>query len=415
MKRQLLAIACGALFTLAGPVRAGVIVVDAAGGGAFTLIQPAVNAAADGDTILVKPGSYFGFTIDGKELTVIGDGDPALNPGECGRVWIKNIADGKTVTLARLLVSSGSNPEALKLNDCVGAVRFVQCDFTGGLAGVLTNTNDVAFAACTLLAGNGASGHTCLNDIVTPGLPCVSGSGNDSLAMYDCSVTGGKGGNGGDTSGIGGLGLDVPGFVFASRSNIHGGKGGNVDCFYGCPSNGGASFRIPTGSTGWVLDNMVGGGLGGIATGNQNPSCPPTQPGASYPVGSPFTFSVPSIGFSIPSIAREGTYVTVKFTGPPGAHVFLNDEPRTMFVAVPSWRGVLLSPFPERNASGPGATRSRRWGVIPASGELTQVYKVPMLPAGVQAETRYLQAYRIGANGMTLGSFRTMTVLDSAF
>ena len=34
------------------------IVVDIQGGGAFTAIQPALDVANDGDTVLVKPGEY---------------------------------------------------------------------------------------------------------------------------------------------------------------------------------------------------------------------------------------------------------------------------------------------------------------------------------------------------------------------
>ena len=34
------------------------IVVDLGGGGDFTEIQPAIDVAADGDTVLVRPGRY---------------------------------------------------------------------------------------------------------------------------------------------------------------------------------------------------------------------------------------------------------------------------------------------------------------------------------------------------------------------
>lgn len=421
MKLQSMTIACGIFFTLAGAVRGGVIVVDAAGGGAFTQIQPAVDAALAGDTILVKAGSYSAFTVDGKALTVVGDtGTRAI---ETGKPTIKNLASGKTVTLSGLLTSgNASDGEALRVIDCPGAVRLVQCEFTGsngsetsvsGIGAVIWNANDVAFAGCTILGGAGKSGHTCLFDTVGVGRNAVNGLGTNSVAAYDCLIRGGHGGNGGDRTGPGGAGVELAGFMFISRCNIQGGHGGDTDCpMYACPNDGGDGFDLSPASIGWILDAMVAGGAAGEAIGFSKFECPGDS-GQPFPHATPFVFSAPNLGFSIPAVAREGTHVTVTFTGPPGAHVFLNDELTTTFQGVPSWRGVLLSPFPTSNSSGP--VRTRRWGVIPASGELTQVYGVPMLPAGVEAQTRFLQAYRIGPNGLTLGSFKTLTVLDSAF
>lgn len=424
MRLQRSLTACIALFALAGAVRGDVIVVDAAGGGAFTQIQPAVDAALEGDTILVKPGGYSGFTVDGKALTVIGDAGPVANVA--GKVWIRNLALGQTLTLARMIVQGGGTQllggQALSLTDCAGAVRCVHCDFAGrdGSASAdrapaveLSQASDVAFAECALRGGYGRSSLTCSNDVVSSGGYGLLGNASASVAAYDCRLRGGHGGNGGDQTGVGGTALGVAGFMFAARCDIQGGHGGNTDCpAYGCPDDGGGGFAISAGSIGWVFDGIIAGGAAGSAVGVPRTQCP-ADPGQAYPLATPFVFSVPSVGFALPAVAREGTLVTVTFTGPVGAHVFLNDEPTTTFQGVLSWRGVLLSPFPTPSASVP--TRSRRWGAIPASGYLTQVYRVPTLPAGVEAQTRFLQAYRVAANGLTLGSFTTLTVLDSAF
>jgi hypothetical protein len=72
----LLALAAGA----ASPAQGGMtwIVDQANGAGAhFTDIPPAVAAAADGDTILIRSGSYSGFAT-GKALTVLGEGAVAI-------------------------------------------------------------------------------------------------------------------------------------------------------------------------------------------------------------------------------------------------------------------------------------------------------------------------------------------------
>ncbi len=45
-------------FGLAVPISAATLTVDLNGGADYTDIQSAINAAADGDTVLVKPGEY---------------------------------------------------------------------------------------------------------------------------------------------------------------------------------------------------------------------------------------------------------------------------------------------------------------------------------------------------------------------
>jgi len=70
----------GFLAVLSGLCGAATTVVDALGGGAFTTIQPAIDAAADGDTILVMPGTYevtAPITFKGRVITVISQDGPA--------------------------------------------------------------------------------------------------------------------------------------------------------------------------------------------------------------------------------------------------------------------------------------------------------------------------------------------------
>jgi hypothetical protein len=435
MKLQHSATVLGALFTLAGTSSADVILVDAAGGGSFTQIQAAVDAAVDGDTLLVKPGSYLGFSIAGKALNIIGD--VGTRPTVTKLVTVSGLAAGQTVTLARLSVAvgPGTSGTALRVENCVGAVRCVESDLSGrdataslgaGNGVELSNAPDVAFGGCTITGGHGRSSYTCVFDVVGGG-----GSGiyllNGATAVYDCTVGGGHGGNGGDRTGPGGSGMmsfasgsaSQTAFAFASRSNIHGGAGGNTDCpLYGCPNDGGAGYYMTplfpaTTANGWILDSMVVGGPAGVVLNDPGGSnqCP-ADPGEQYYGPLPFVLPASSLGFAIPSIARAGEFLTVTFTGTPGSRVYLNDDLTTTFEAVPSWRGVLLAPFPRSTAA---PVRAIKWGVIPASGVLTRTYNAPQLPLGVQAQTRFLQAYRIGANGITLGSFRTLTVLDSAF
>ena len=66
------------VFAIRTPCDAAVFTVDLNGGGDFTEIQPAIDAAADGDTVLVLAGEY-GITepiiFSGKAITVCGEGE----------------------------------------------------------------------------------------------------------------------------------------------------------------------------------------------------------------------------------------------------------------------------------------------------------------------------------------------------
>src|SRR5688572_7456427 len=62
-----------AVLCLCTAARSDVVYVDASGSGQYTTIQPAVDAAVDGDVILVRSGTYPGFTIDQRRVFVIAD------------------------------------------------------------------------------------------------------------------------------------------------------------------------------------------------------------------------------------------------------------------------------------------------------------------------------------------------------
>ena len=217
-----------------------------ASGADFTQIQPAVDAAADGDLILVKPGSYVQFAINERSLTVF-----AKQPGSvsiAGAVRIMNLAPGHRVTLMN--VSASANEEhALRLALNQGAVRIRGGSWTGMNVGAAALRNeavratqcaDVVLSGCTLQGGGGlfASQHE-------------GGAGlfarESTIALYDCTVKGGLGawgasGSNGKAGSRGGAGARIEGgFLFASNGSFTGGPGGN---------GGDSSFLNPAGNGG---------------------------------------------------------------------------------------------------------------------------------------------------------------------
>lgn len=75
------------------------LVVDAGGGGDYASLDAAIAAAADGDVLLVQPGTYAGFSTD-KALSILGPGSgPApVIVGDC------EVAEAAAFTLAGLEV-----------------------------------------------------------------------------------------------------------------------------------------------------------------------------------------------------------------------------------------------------------------------------------------------------------------------
>lgn len=67
------------VLSLVSPAAAGVLTVGPSGQ-MFTSPQAAVDAAVDGDVVLVHPGSYFAFTVDGKALAVVAGGNVTVRP-----------------------------------------------------------------------------------------------------------------------------------------------------------------------------------------------------------------------------------------------------------------------------------------------------------------------------------------------
>lgn len=431
MKMQHALLATLALPALTTSTTAGVIVVNAAGGRDFTAIQPAIDAAVDGDTILVKTGSYAGFTIDGKGVNVVEDSGSIVQVLDT--VFVKNLPVAKRVVLNGLavtppLTSDVSTGVGLRAQNNAGAIRLHRCDIDGGIgpdgadncsftlhatpgkvALQAEASPDIAFTECAVHGGKGGN-HGCevLENPGSGGHAILCSTSN--VVAYMCSIAGGHAGSGGDRPANGGDGirLGTGSGVFSAGSMVHGGNGSNPTFDpRGCwpAGNGGPGLQwLGTTTFLWRLAGGLDGGMGGFTAGctNQGSHGAPT-----IGSGSPFMFAVSPLALQMQSVAREGQTVQITFVGDPGDRVALFQGDDTAYLGIPSWRGFLLVDVP------PGPQRSIKFCTIPASGTLTRSFHIASLPNGVESKVRYFQAYRTAASGITLGSFVPMVVLDS--
>ena len=149
-----------------------VITVDLNGGGDYTEIQPAIDAAVDSDTVLVKPGQYLAtepITFLGKAITVRGERGAKettirLSESLLGLRWNRAVVvfdqseSGRTVLEGFTLTGEGDSGSGVV---CRGgsSPTLTNCTIAGNSAlsggGVYSSGSSPTFVNCTI-TGNAA-------------------------------------------------------------------------------------------------------------------------------------------------------------------------------------------------------------------------------------------------------------------
>src|SRR4030095_10130842 len=173
------------------------VVAPTSGPGVFsTQIQPAVDAAANGDLILVKTGNYLGFAIDGKSLVVIADLGASVNV--MGNVAVSNLSSNQRVQVARVGVSSSGAAGGFLFDNDAGPVWVEGCtsapavgsNVNGLDSAVVLQCASVAFLRCTLKGSNAMAWKG----------PSHAGTGlfafDSNVTMFDSFCVGGVGQSG---------------------------------------------------------------------------------------------------------------------------------------------------------------------------------------------------------------------------
>ena len=218
-------IGCPTLILAAG-LHAATLVVDPSGGGGFTAIQPAIDAAAEGDTVLVKPGEYAitaPITFLGKAIAVRGEAGAeqttirmSETPADPERTHVVVFENGETAEalVQGFTLTGGGSPGG----------RGVFCD----------NGSSPRILDCTITR-NAGGGVSCQN--------------NSSPALTNLRITDNWGTSGGGISCLDGCSPVISGCTVArNASGSSGGGGAFFECF---PTITDSTFR----------DNSTLGGL----------------------------------------------------------------------------------------------------------------------------------------------------------
>lgn len=386
-------------------------VVDASGNGDFTNIQPAVLAAADGDTLLVRPGSYGNVELVGKSLSILGEGgNVVVKLVNVGHVRVEGVPAGGHLVLAGLNILAPEFFDAprrsgLLMQDVQGPARVQDCFIegaepfpgnvgNGGHGAEVVDCGNVTFVRCMLQGGAGPDG---------PGPVSQGYDGGDGLhaessrvLIQDGRATGGNAG-GGDGGGIGGDGAWLTGSSQVGSFNgalIIGGAGGSDWYAFFGPGKGGAGLRIVDGAAGRSRDTTFKGGLGGgngfgAPPGAGQPGLPiDNDSGTTY-----FGFLGLARDLSIVSHGWSGGELTARVRAQPGDELWLLDHAQTTWTFVFPLAGVWTLPAPYLR---PLVSQD----VVPASGELELTVELPTLTPGQASLRRYMQAFVLSAAGV---------------
>lgn len=396
------------------PAHAGVHVVDqAAGPGSdFTAVQAAVDAALDGDTILVRDGTYMPFVIDGKALTVVADGPGVLvqTNASTPTILVRNLPDGGS-----LLVRGFRTNFGVSIVDCAGAVWFDDLQGTGATSFCSASTAgaSVVRSAKATFTRCGLTGAADFGGFNPPSSGAGLRASFSNVQLYDCQLTGAKGV---DTfwwtAWSGGAGLSVESStVTVVGCAIAGGGGGLVSPGLGgslCtavhpPGGPGLEFADTAGIVQSAESTAVGGAT----------SLEPLCPGQSGPQGPAITGSGTIVALpgyarhlSANSPVRGGETLAFDVQGQPGEVPLLlvsfEHEPLPLL----AYSGVLLVGLPPADTFVLGA--------LPASGQASLSFPVPNVGASVGALTAYAQAAFLDPSPRVwLGGGTTVTLLDA--
>lgn len=369
----------------------------------FAELQAAIQAAQEGDVLIVKGGPYLPATIDGKSLTIVCE--PIFSSfHDFPKLVVKNLSAAQHVVVRGRFEIHHSVTTAIEVRDCAGPVEIedVTIDTTINELGptvwpqvLVVNSASVTLARCSV---HGKDGRT---DFAPDGEPSPAlRVENSNVAAYGCWLTGGGGMNAGVPpfltqvfpSQAGAACIELAsGTLLVAGSTVIGGRGGwgyfdGANCF--ASGDGGAGIVV--GGLLRVLGSNVVAGLAGVDPG----SCPhgSSAPPAIVSAGGTIV-NVPQAlrGFQVSPLGKPGATVVTRFDGVPGEAALLIVSLAPSGAFVPSLAGALL----------PGGSLIVFPLAIPGSGTLSLQTPLSsgLLPPAIEGISLYEQAAFSGIGG----------------
>lgn len=393
----------------------GVIVVDASAVPpfGFTDLQSAVNAAVDGDVLLVRDGTYDQVVVNGKSLTITADTGASVVIGASPVTGLPALtidgSAGPTRVVVNGIVITSSAPGSgfdVGLRVAGGAAAWLESVSVDGFnVGFDVNGAEVMAHACEFYGAPGT-----LQTQVDGGTAITAQSA--TLSFHGVTAVGGSGLSAtslANPAGIGGPGIVLDGgTLFCSGSVLGGGAGGDGIDFGGpCVAGGDGGIALVMAAHGpnvVVIDTSIDGGAGGAkaaacASGNDGASTDRSSGTLVVENGS-------ARSFFINSPVRAGNSVTLKFSGEPGDFRVLFFSASFQTTSAPSFSGALHLGLPMGDVALPP---------MPGFGDAFSVV-LPALPPGIEGVTVHVQpAYVDFAGAAYLHAPSALVVLDPSF
>lgn len=406
-------------------IPAVVTVDDTPGQGAdFATIQAAIDAAQDGDTILIAGGSYPGFTADGRALSLV------ARPGESvevtGPAIVREVPAGGGFLLQGLdFAGAETIPLGITQND--GLVSVEHCSaiptdlgqFGLASAGIaIGNSADVRLLSVTA-RGQRGDPEIFLAATAKDGAAAVRIT-ESTVVLADADFRGGDGGNAA-ILGILDAGQGAPAIRTGDNSQVtvlggllEGGEGGYADfcdcpggLICGDPGNGGAAFENVGPQQNSVIEVFDAQLIGGEGSSSVRSDCSDGLPGLPFsgllPANVTLTPGAHRV-FQTQSPATDGGTAELSLVGEPGDVVLIVVGSPSAPLPIPGFLGALYAGAPQILFSGAAS---------PALAALS--LPIAPKPAGFEALEATLQGVAITSSlEVRLLAPGTLVVVDDA-
>jgi len=233
-------------------------------GAHFADLPAAIAAAANGDTIVLRAGTYTGAFLSNKELTLRGDGaDVTHVVGAFGGVGLNISNTPGPVVVSGLRLQGGPGVHVfdaeVELLDCEVVGKFSTAGAFGASGLYVNSGGSVRASRCSFLGG-GIDASALLTPVT--GGPAVRVIGlAPSLVADQCLLRGGDGTGPESLTQTGGDALEVTGRVRLDRCRLRGGTGNDV-AGIGIRASQGAELRVAGDATSYVSGGFGPDGVG---------------------------------------------------------------------------------------------------------------------------------------------------------